>query len=689
MTLLGHLSLWLAFLVGLWGAITGFVGGAQRRADLQQSARHATFALCVALLVAVFSLEYAIFTHDFGVAYVAGRTSRNLPTFYLWSALYSGQEGSLLFWAAVLSIFGVIVQTLTSRRHRAYLPYVAAVTSLVATFFVTVMLFTANPFQRLPFTPLDGSGMNPQLQNPGMVFHPPMLYLGYISITIPFAFAIAALLTKKLDTDWLVAVRKWTIVSWLFLSVGLLIGMWWAYVELGWGGYWAWDPVENAALLPWLVLTAFLHSVMVQEKRGMLKKWNLALILGAFVLSIFGTFITRSGVIASVHSFTQSRVGYYFLVFLVLVTVGSAVLYATRLPLLEADAKLESMVSREASFLFNNLLFIGLAFSVLWGTLFPILSEAIRGTKITVGPPFFNQVNIPLGLALLLLTGIGPLIAWRRASTSNLQRQFAVPATTGVFVLLILLVAGMRDVGALLTFSIGGFVLATVTQEFARGARARHRQYNEPLLLALVNLLSRNRRRYGGYIVHVAMVLLFGAFAGMAFKTETQATLRPGETATLKGPDGHVYAFTHLSISQYNALNRQVTAALVDVTRDGKPLGRMRTEKRQHVDALGRPTFEPSTEVGIMSGLRVDLYIVLAGLVNGTEQAVFRFTINPLVWWVWFGGFVLVLGGLIVLWPGGAPLAIKGPRQAGYGVKLEPEVVGRSDSLTVGRNDHA
>ena len=679
MTLLGHLSLWLAFLVGLWGAITGFVGGSQRRADLQQSARHATFALCVALVLAVIALEVAIFRHDFSVAYVAGRTSRNLPTFYLWSALYSGQEGSLLFWATVLSLFGALVQVLTGRRHRVYLPYVAAVTSLVVTFFVSVMLFSANPFQRLPFTPLDGAGMNPQLQNPGMVFHPPMLYLGYISITIPFAFAIGALLSKKLDTEWLVAVRKWTIVSWLFLSVGLLIGMWWAYVELGWGGYWAWDPVENAALLPWLVLTAFLHSVMVQEKRGMLKKWNLALILGAFVLSIFGTFITRSGVIASVHSFTQSNVGYFFLGFLVLITVASAVLYVTRLPLLEADARLESMVSREASFLFNNLLFIGLAFSVLWGTLFPILSEAIRGTKITVGPPFFNQVNIPLGLALLLLTGIGPLIAWRRASVPNLRRQFAVPVTAGVFVLLILLVAGMRDVGALLAFGIGGFVLGTVAQEFARGARARHRQYNEPLPLALVNLLSRNRRRYGGYIVHVAMVLLFGAFAGMAFKKETQATLRPGETATLAGPDGHVYAFTHLGVSQYNALNRQVTAALVDVRRDGKPLGRLRTEKRQHVDALGRSTFEPSTEVGIMSGLRVDLYVVLAGLVDGTEQAVFRFTINPLVWWVWFGGFVLVIGGLIVLWPGGAPLAVKGSAgggaraQGGYAVKLEAE----------------
>ncbi len=689
MTLLGHLALWLAFLVGLWGAITGFAGGAQRRADLQQSARHATFALCVALILAVIALEVAIFRHDFSVAYVAGRTSRNLPTFYLWSALYSGQEGSLLFWATVLSIFGALAQVLAGRRHRVYLPYVAAVTSLVVTFFVSVILFSANPFQRLPFTPLDGQGMNPQLQNPGMVFHPPMLYLGYISITIPFAFAIAALLSKKLDTEWLVAVRKWTIVSWLFLSVGLLIGMWWAYVELGWGGYWAWDPVENAALLPWLVLTAFLHSVMVQEKRGMLKKWNLALILGAFVLSIFGTFITRSGVIASVHSFTQSSVGYFFLVFLVLITVASAILYVTRLPLLEADARLESMVSREASFLFNNLLFIGLAFSVLWGTLFPILSEAIRGTKITVGPPFFNQVNIPLGLALLLLTGIGPLIAWRRASVPNLQRQFAVPATTGIFVLLILLVAGMGDVGALLTFGVGGFVLATVVQEFARGTRARHRQYNESLPVALVNLLSRNRRRYGGYIVHVAIVLLFGAFAGMAFKTETQATLRPGETATLAGPDGHVYAFTHLGISQYNALNRQVTAALVDVRRDGLPIGRMRTEKRQHVDGLGQPTFEPSTEVGIISGPRLDLYGVLAGLVDGTEQAVFRFTINPLVWWVWFGGFVLVLGGLIVLWPGGAPLAVKGPRQAGYAVKLEPERVGQSDGLTVGRSDRA
>ena len=672
MTLLGHLSLWLAFLLGLWGTVTGFAGGRQGRTDLQRSARDAVFAMFGALVLASISLEIAIFRHDFNVEYVAAYTSRNLPTFYLWSALYAGQKGSLLFWATVLSLFATLAQLLTSGRHRAYLPFVAAVTCLVATFFVSVMLFAANPFERLAYTPVDGRGMNPQLQNPGMVFHPPMLYLGYISITIPFAFAIAALLSKKLEVDWLVAIRKWTLVSWLFLSIGLLLGMWWAYVELGWGGYWAWDPVENAALLPWLVMTAFLHSVMIQEKRGMLKKWNLALVIGAWLLSIFGTFLTRSGVIASVHSFTQSPVGYFFLGFLLFAAAGTFMLYLTRLPLLEADATLEYMVSREASFLFNNLLLIGIAFAVLWGTLLPILSEAVTGVKITVAAPWFNDVIVPIGLALLLLTGIGPLVAWRRASTPNLKRQFAVPATTGLFVLLILLVAGMRDLYVVLAIAFGGFVTGTVVQEFGRGASARHRQYGEPLALATLRLIGRNRRRYGGYIVHIGIVLLFIAFSGMAFKTETQATLRPGESATLRSPYGHVYTFTHLGVSQYDALNRRVTAALVDVSRDGKPVGRLKTEKRQHVDALGRNTFEPSTEVGIRSGLREDLYVVLGGLVNGTEQAVYRFTIKPLVWWVWFGGYVLVAGGLIVLWPGGGSPAVR-RTQAGYAVKLEAQ----------------
>src|SRR5437588_1702454 len=670
MTVLGGLCLWLAFLLGVWGALAGFVGGRSGRRDLEQSARHAVFAMCAALWVAVAALEWALFQHDFNVEYVASYTSRNLPIFYTWSALYAGQKGSLLFWASVLSLFGSLAMVLTGRRHRALLPYVAGVVCTVATFFISVMLFgQANPFHRLAYTPLDGSGLNPQLQNPGMVFHPPMLYLGYISITIPFAFAIAALLSKRLDTDWLVAIRKWTLLSWLFLSIGICLGMWWAYVELGWGGYWAWDPVENASLLPWLTMTAFLHSVMIQEKRGMLKKWNLALIIGSWLLSIFGTFITRSGVISSVHSFTQSNVGYFFLFFLIAAGTASFTVYATRLPLLAAETKLESMVSREASFLFNNLLFVGNAFSVLWGTLFPILSELVQGTKVTVGPPFFNQVNIPLGLALLALTGIGPLIAWRRASRPSLQRQFAVPVTVGGFAALVLLVGGMRDLYALMAIALGAFVAATVVQEFARGARARHRQYGEAYLLALGRLLGRNRRRYGGYIVHTGMVVLFIAFAGMAFKTETEATLRPGESAVLKSPYGWTYTFTHLGVSQYDALNRQVTAATLEIARDGKRLGVLTTEKRQHVDGLGRPTFQPSTEVGIRSDLREDLYIVLAGLVNGTEQAVFRFTINPLVWWVWYGGMIVALGGLIVMWPGGGSPAVK-RTQAGYAVRL-------------------
>ena len=672
MTVLGTLALWLAFLMGVWGALAGIVGGLQARRDLAHSARHAVFAMCGALLVAVVSLEWALFQHDFNVEYVAAYTSRNLPIFYTWSALYAGQKGSLLFWATVLSVFGSLALVLTPRQHRELLPYVAGVVSTVAAFFISVMLFGhASPFERLAYTPLDGSGLNPQLQNPGMVFHPPMLYLGYISITIPFAFAIAALLSKRLDTDWLVAIRKWTLLSWLFLSIGICLGMWWAYVELGWGGYWAWDPVENASLLPWLTMTAFLHSVMIQEKRGMLKKWNLALIIGSWLLSIFGTFITRSGVISSVHSFTQSSVGYFFLAFLIVAGVLSFTLYANRLPLLTVEARLESMVSREAAFLFNNLLLIGIAFSVLWGTLFPIISELVRGVKITFGPDTFNFINIPLGLALLLLTGIGPLIAWRRASLPNLRRQFAVPATVGGFTLLVLLVLGMRDGYALVAIALGAFVAATIVQEFARGTGARRRQYGESYSLAFARLIARNRRRYGGYVVHAGIVMLFVAFAGMAFKTETEATLRPGESVSLRSPYGHTYRFTSLGLSQYDALNRQVTAAAVEVSRDGRKIGLLNPEKRQHVDGLGRPTFQPSTEPSIMSMLREDLYVVLGGVVNGTEQAVFRFTINPLVWWVWYGGVIVALGGLIVMWPGGTPATRR--QQAGYAVRLGGE----------------
>ena len=670
MTLLGQFALWAAFLLGLWCVVLSFSGRWHTRPELGTAIVRSVYAICGCLLVASVSLWKGLITHDFNMEYVWAYTSSNLPSAYIFSAFWAGQKGSLLFWAVVLSVFASAAQLLTPRRFGYLMPYVAGVTSAVVAFFVSVMLFAANPFERLGFTPADGRGLNPQLQNVGMVIHPPMLYLGYISITIPFAFAVAALLSRRLDVGWLHAIRKWTLVSWLFLSIGITLGMWWAYVELGWGGYWAWDPVENASLLPWLTMTAFLHSVMIQEKRGMLKRWNFGLIIGSFLLSIFGTFITRSGVIASVHSFTQSNVGYFFLGFLVVAAVLAYTLLQTRWELLRADVQLESVVSREAAFLFNNLLLVGIAFSVLWGTLFPILSELVRGTKITVGAPFFNRVNVPLGLLLLGLTGIGPLIAWRKASTANLQRQFVAPTAAGLVTLVLLIILGMRDFYALVALALAGFVAGTIVQEFTRGVRARRRMHGEAPAVALAHLIGRNRRRYGGYIVHAGILIYFVAFSGMAFKREQEATLRPGDSIEMKSPFGHTYRFTHLGISQFEALNRIVSAATVEVSKDGKPAGIMTTEKRQHVDSFKRPTFEPSTEVGIRSNLQEDLYIVFAGSVEGTEQAVYRFNINPLVWWVWFGGAVLMLGGLITLWPGGGPVTRRRTAQAGYEVTL-------------------
>jgi cytochrome c-type biogenesis protein CcmF len=655
MTVLGQLALWLALLLGAWGAIVGWVGGQRGDAVLIASARRTTFALAGLLTVAVASLLVALLRNDFNVAYVASYSSRNLPLPYKVSALYGGQAGSLLFWCFILTWFAAAAQLLTPRRYAYLMPYVAAVTSVVTTFFVAVTVFGANPFVRLGFTPMDGNGLNPQLQNPGMVIHPPMLYLGYVSITIPFAFAVAALFTRRLDVGWLHAIRKWTLLSWVFLSIGITLGMWWAYVELGWGGYWAWDPVENASFLPWLTMTAFLHSVMIQEKRGMLKRWNVILVGFSFALSIFGTFITRSGVISSVHSFAQSPVGNFFAWFLILGAVFMAWLTWSRWDLLKTEARLESALSREASFFFNNLLLVGMAFSVLWGTVFPMISELVRGTQVTVGPPFFNQVNIPIGLALLALTGIGPLIAWRKASPGHLRRQFFLPVLVALLVGALLTAVRLSDIYAGMAIMLGAFVTTTIVQEFVRGIGARHRLHGESYPLALARLIGRNRRRYGGYIVHLGIVTYFVGFTGLAFKTEMEASLKPGESVSMRSPFGQELTFTHLGISQYEALNRFVSAASVEVRRDGKRIGVLTSEKRQHVDSFGRPTFEPSTEAAIRSDAREDLYVVFAGAVNGTEEAVYKFTINPLVMWVWFGGAILVFGGVVTLWPGGGP----------------------------------
>ncbi|GAB1342260.1 heme lyase CcmF/NrfE family subunit [Gemmatimonas sp.] len=661
MILVGELSLWIALLMAAWTTTVSFAGGLQGRPDLIKSGERAMYATFGFTLLASIGLWTALFTHDFSLKFVASFTSANLPKVYLFTAFWAGQEGSLLFWALIMTFYAAVAVFTNRDKNRAMMPYVTGTLGVVALFFIMTMAFAENPFERLDWVPADGRGMNPQLQNPGMAAHPPMLYLGYVGTAIPFAFAIGALVTRQLDAQWLGAVRRWALVSWFFLTIGIVLGMWWAYVELGWAGYWAWDAVENSSFLPWLTVTAFLHSIMIQEKRGMLRKWNVTLVVLSFLLTILGTFITRSGVIESVHAFARSPIGNWFLGFLVAATALTVYLVSTRLNDLQAKAELESMVSREAAFLYNNLVLVGIMFATLWGTLFPILSEWVKGDKITVGPPFFNAVNGPLGLLLLALTGIGPLIAWRRASLANLQRQFTAPVIAGVVVFVALVALGMRDWYALVSYLLAGFVFGTIIQEFVKGVGARRRMYSEGFFAAFFRLIGRNRRRYGGYIVHFGVVVLFAAFAGLMFKRDVTATLKTGESVKATDAYGHEWVFTSQGISFFEQLNRRVTAVTFDVTRDGKRMGLLSSEKRQHVNASGEPTFEPSTEVGILESPKQDVYLVFTGAVDRDTAAV-HINFNPLVWWVWFGGIIMAFGGLIVMWP----QAVKAERESGY-----------------------
>ncbi|MEO7521317.1 MAG: heme lyase CcmF/NrfE family subunit [Gemmatimonas sp.] len=667
MILVGELSLWVALLMAAWTATVSFAGGMQRRADLIRSGERALYATFAFTVLASLGVWTALFTHDFSIKFVASYTSANLPKIYTFTAFWAGQSGSLLFWTLILTLYASIAVFTNRRANRAMMPWVTGTLGVVALFFLMTMCFGSNPFERLDWIPPDGRGMNPQLQNPGMAIHPPMLYLGLVATTVPFAFAIGALVTRNLDAAWLGAVRRWALLSWFFLTIGIVLGMWWAYVELGWAGYWAWDPVENSSFLPWLTGTAFLHSIMIQEKRGMLKKWNVTLVIVTFLLSILGTFITRSGVIESVHAFAQSPVGNWFLGFLVAATAISAYLVSTRLQDMRAKAELESMVSREAAFLYNNLVLVGICFATLWGTLFPILSEAVKGDKITVGPPFFNAVNGPLGLLLLALTGIGPLIAWRRASVSNLRRQFTMPVLSGLTVFAVLIALGMRSFYALVSYLLAGFVMGTITQEFYKGIGARRRMYGEGLFAAAMRLVARNRRRYGGYVVHFGIVVLFCAFAGLPFKKDVTFDVKTGETVKAIDAYGHEWAFTSQGVSRFEQLNRSVLAVSFAVTRDGKRMGILSSEKRQHVNSRGEATFEPSTEVGILESPAQDVYMVFTGAADA-ETARVHINFNPLVWWVWFGGIVMAFGGLIVMWP----QAEKRDRESGYMAQMRP-----------------
>jgi cytochrome c-type biogenesis protein CcmF len=654
MILIGELSLWVALLMAAWSMTASFAGAGLRRNDLVASGVRGLYATFAMIVLASIGLWTALLTRDFSLEYVATKISSTMPSFYVFTAFWSGQAGSMLFWALILSMYAALAMWTSGDRNRELAPWASGTLAAILLFFIATTCFKANPFTRLDFLPTDGRGMNPQLQNPGMAIHPPNLYLGYVATAVPFAFAIAALLARRLDGEWLVVVRRWSLVSWFFLTIGIVLGMWWAYVELGWSGYWAWDPVENASFLPWLTTTAFLHSIMIQEKRGMLRKWNVVLVVVSFLLAIFGTTLTRSGIIESVHSFAQSAVGPWFGAFFFLSTGITIYLVATRLKDMKSKAELESMVSREAAFLYNNLVLCGIAFAVLWGTVFPIISEWAKGAKITVGPPFFNTVNVPLGLLLLALTGIGPLIAWRKASVSNLKRQFAAPAAFGVVVAVVLFALGMRALSPLVAYALCGFVTGTIVQEFYKGVRARQSIHNESLIIGFTRLVAKNRRRYGGYIVHAGIVMLFAAFAGMAFKKDHDVSLRAGESFDIVDPYGQKWTFVNQGVSTSKAIDRDVVAVALEMFRDGKRIGILTSEKRTYVDAQRRELFEPTTEVGIHTTAKQDTYLVVAGF-RGADQkdlaAEIRISFNPLVVWVWVGGFLMMIGGLIVMWP--------------------------------------
>jgi cytochrome c-type biogenesis protein CcmF len=638
---IGYFALCLALAAGGYSVFASLLGVHRHHEGLIRSGENAALAVCALFTVSALGLWYAIFTKDFQVQYVAENTSLAMPAHYVLASLWGGQNGSILFWGWVLSLFTGATVLLNRHRYRSLMPYAVAVLAGSCFFFAVLNVFAADPFVRLSFTPQDGSGLNPILQHPYMAIHPPLLYAGMIGMTVPYAFGIAALAARQLDNTWLRAMRRWLLIPWTFLGAGLLLGGKWAYVELGWGGYWGWDPVENASLMPWLAATALLHSVMIQERKGMLKVWNMVLLFFTFGMTIFGTFLTRSGIVSSVHAFAQSSVGDYFVVYLILIVLGSSLLLLRRLPDLKAENHLESFASRESAFLLNNWILLALLFAVLWGTLFPVFSEAFTGEKITVGAPFFNQVSIPMGLVLLFLTGAGPLFAWRRTSREGFRRNFGVPALWAAISLMAVAAAGVRDIYALMSLSLCGFVSGSVVLEFWRGIAARRRTTDESALVACYTLLAKSRRRYGGYLVHVAMVLLFVGFTGNAFSTDREVVLHRGQSATIGD-----YTITFETLAVGDDDTKAVSAAALALEHEGRFLATLVPERHFYKRAE-----QNTTEVSIYSRWFEDFYLIFVGSADDDGSAKFQIYINPLVGCVWWGSVLFVLSSLWTMWP--------------------------------------
>jgi cytochrome c-type biogenesis protein CcmF len=649
----GNFCLLLALVLSVYGLLAALLGAASKQHRIVRSAEHAALAACGSIALATASMLYLLITNDFSVAHVVNSSNRDLPAFYKIAALWGAHDGSLLLWVFITGIFSGIVIYQNRFRYRDMMPYVVAVLMLNLAFFLSLNLFLSNPFNQLTqinadgtmmkFMPADGRGLNPLLQYWAMVIHPPILYLGFIGFVVPFAFATAALITRQLGDSWIRTTRRWTLLTWMLLGMGLMLGAKWAYVVLGWGGYWGWDPVENSSLMPWLIGTAYLHSVIIQERKGMLKVWNVILVMLCYLLGVFGTFITRSNIVSSVHSFADSPLGNYFLAYMALVLAGFLYLVILRLPHLKSERPLDSVLSRESAFLWNNLILVVSCFAVLWGTMFPVLSEWLRGSKITVGPPFFNRVNIPIGLFLLFLTGVGPLFAWRKTSVDSLRRAFFWPGVLSVGACVALLAAGMRNLYTTVCFTLCVFVTVTIVEEFIKATGLRMKNQGENVAVAFTRLTLRNKRRYGGYIVHFGVVLIFIGLAGNAFNVEVDQTMAQGDEMKIGD-----YTLKLTRFERGETPNYEYGVTWLEAYKDGKLLRTMKPEKRIYkTGEQGQST----TTVSLRSTPKEDLYTVFNGISNDGRGYEIKALVNPLVFWVWFGSAIMFFGTMVTLLP--------------------------------------
>ena len=661
MATIGSVSIFLAFVVAVYSTFAAGIGARKKITELTASARNGILAYTVLMTIAVVVLGISLYTHDFSIALVANNTSRQLGMLYTLTALWANQAGSLLFWSWILSLYSAIVVLMKWNQDRELMPHVVSVLMALQIFFAFLLSFVSSPFARwwlvggktvmalYPptgaqlFIPADGQGLNPLLQHPAMAIHPPFLYLGYVGFTIPFAFAMAALLSGKLGPGWLRTTRRWTLTTWLFLSIGLMLGGRWAYDVLGWGGYWGWDPVENAAFMPWLAGTAFLHSVMVQERKGMMKVWNIGLIIITFSLVLFGTFLTRSGIINSVHSFSESDIGVWFLSYIAGVTLTATVLLFTRISELQSERDIDSLLSREAFFLLNNLLFIGAAFAVLWGTIYPLFSEVIFGQKLTVGAPYFNQVAAPIFGGIMLVMGIIPLIGWSGATGSKLLRKLIVPGIVSLALAVIAFTLGVRDWVPLLGYFLAFLVIVATFIEIVQGTLARAKNTKENFVVALGELVARNRRRYGGYLIHIAVAMMaVGIIGSQVYTTDYTRALKIGESMQVRG---YTITFDNLS-KEFPSGEALITSATLSVTKDGARIAtispaRAWYERQQQTETIP----------AVYSTPQEDLYLIIAGWENNFSTVTFRAYVNPLVFWLWAGGVFMIIATLIAAWP--------------------------------------